>query len=232
MEHWTQRKLRAAGFVYGTELFDNLKRALAWVDPNNSQSFDNWDIEIFMIDKKDYEEGCVCGHTIRYEHRIRHKEIGDTMEIGSHCIDRFSDEIKRKRMAMSRHILNLDCTYCKKCERKIPQKTIDKFPDEEILYHKSCWKKHQKEVYDNEAVVCMWCEEKPARKDLATHTETHADEIALHNAENRMMKWGKHNNRSLCYIARFDGKYLKWIANNAYTDDLRNDAMIVLKKKY
>ena len=43
--HYTQTVLSSQGFIYHPDLFGNLKRAMAWVDPNNSERFDNWDID-------------------------------------------------------------------------------------------------------------------------------------------------------------------------------------------
>ena len=99
MVHYTQEKLRNEGFVYSTDLFGNLKRVMAWTDPNNSSSFNNWDIDTDFgeVDKGDYVEGCVCGHHIMYEYKAIHETTGDTMESGSKCIDRLSDEIRIRR---------------------------------------------------------------------------------------------------------------------------------------
>ena len=207
--HYTQEVLRSQGFEYHPDLYFNLKRAIAWVDPNNSESFDNWDIcEIFgEHDKTECEEGCVCGHDIRYEFRIKHKMTGDTMEIGSHCINRFSNEMKTKRNHMIQLRHNPTTKYCPTCNIKVSNTIVEKYMDEERVFHQSCYKEltftcdycdeepmnkyrkshmktHKKEIearrldiYNNEEVKCEWCETTPKRKDMTDHIKIHAEEI-------------------------------------------------------
>ena len=207
--HYTQEVLSSQGFVYHPDLFGNLKRAMAWVDPNHSERFDNWDIdETFgRRDKENYMPGCVCGHDILYEFRIKHKTTGDTMEIGSHCIDRFSDEMKIKRNHIVQLQHNPTTKYCPTCNIKVSPATAEKYVDEEKVYHQSCYKElpfdcefcdakpknkykkshmktHKKEIearrlaiYNNEEVKCEWCETTPKRKDMTGHMKIHAEEI-------------------------------------------------------
>jgi uncharacterized protein (DUF3820 family) len=235
-KHWTQEALRNAGFVYGRNLFGNLKRALKWVDPDKIGRFDNWDIDegVFHIDKGDYIEGCVCGHAIKYEYRIIHKHTRDTMEIGCICIDKFSETMRLKRLLLLNKKLNPKSIFCSRCKKKISKCVVDQFPDEEFIFHKTCFKKNKKDIYDNEEVLCSYniqlnCVEKMRRIDLNEHLENHKDEIQLHDALNTKMVWGKYKHFLMKNILNHDKGYIIWLSKKSFSDDIKEICMLILK---
>ena len=95
--HYTLEILQTK-IKYGQKYKKNLEKAIKYIAPDNKCNFDDWDCVGREIDHEDYDyEGCCCGHTIRYEFRIKHIVSGDTMEIGSQCIGYFNEVARSKR---------------------------------------------------------------------------------------------------------------------------------------
>ena len=188
--HYTLNKLKTVeALTYGPNLHKNLKNAIKYISPDDKCNFDDWGIEDgYEIDHESYDyEGCCCGHTIQYEYRIQHHVSGDSMEIGSACIEFFNHEARSKRNNIINRRKNPSSKFCIKCSRRLPQKLVDEFPEVENLYHKKCWKTHKLEkekklelirlqeanrkleLFQNEATTCTWCDETPKRKDVDSH---------------------------------------------------------------
>ena len=203
MTHRTQDSLIASGFEYGVTKFCNLKRALAWVDPNNSESIDNWDVDRSFggSDKGYYGKGCVCGKDILYEWRIKHKETQDTMEIGSVCIGKFFDADAVKFVANAKTLMEKpNAKFCPMCHRKVRDSVVEQYPDEDEVYCKSCYKK---KLFEKK------------RK--------------LHNALGTKIWFGKHKNHTLGYILATDKSYLIWLSKNSYNTRIKNHCEIILQ---
>jgi hypothetical protein len=103
-------------------MFENLKMALAFADPDGSDAYDNWDDTSTLRDMKDTTSACCCGNTsIRYVSTIKHKKTQDTMEIGSKCIGKFSPKMKSAAQKRVRRLHGLQAgnKYCRICDRKI-----------------------------------------------------------------------------------------------------------------
>jgi hypothetical protein len=123
---------------YSGDLHDNLKKALAFVDPGDDNLISNWEITDYFNSQG--ATRCSCSHEITYEYRIRHKETSETLSIGSQCIKKFSNDMFRRANRI-RRIADPNNHYCQAsgCEGpKVQQSIIDQFPDKTAYYHKKC----------------------------------------------------------------------------------------------
>ena len=97
MVHYTLQILSDEGFVFPQDEVNNLKCVIAWVDPNNSESFQNWEIDKSFKAPKHYVSGmgCVCGSAVYLdEYRIKHIKTGDTVEIAKCCVYTFTNDVR------------------------------------------------------------------------------------------------------------------------------------------
>lgn len=241
--HYTIDKLRDAGYKYENNNTINLREVLKFLDPNNSRSFDNWDMDEKygingMVDKGDYYEGCICGHDIRYEFRAVHKTTGDSIDIGSHCISYFSTKMKKKVDGIKRRYANPNAKYCFKCKRKVTDSMVEqinkKLPKPisktQKYCHEICWTKHKKHIYNTEKLKCERCKKMIQRCDLSSHTyNKHKYAIKLHSAKNRVVYFGPYLWDTLIEISRKHIEYVKWLSDNRYKIDYRDDALFLIK---
>ena len=123
--------------LYTNDKHENLKRVLEFLDPDDSRSYDNWEDEGLAYRAA---LNCVCSMEIHDIHGVRHKTTGDTLDIGSSCIGKFSPEIKKaaaQRVYRMKHPENKYCDYCES-DRALPKKYIEKFEGMDKFYHKKC----------------------------------------------------------------------------------------------
>lgn len=206
----------------------NLLLVMRHIDPNDSDSFENW--KWYGMGGSDLTSNgnCVCSHDIRYVFHAEHKETTDIIELGSECINLFDPLFKKithRAITLHKHPTN---KYCPKCDKKVQGTVVAQYPNEQEIYHKSCYKKHKQELHDNEKLKCNWCEFEPARKDFKEHMKIHDAEIKLHNAKQRRLTFGKHNGKTLSEIYKSDRGYVSWLRQNAYNDSLMEDVKLLL----
>lgn len=206
----------------------NLLLVMRHVDPNKSDSFDNWVMYHVGSSNLSYIGKCVCSHVIKYVFHAIHIKTMDIITLGSDCISQFDltyDKITNRLITLHK---KPDNVYCLKCNKKITQKIIDKYPDEEIEYHKSCFKKHRIEIFNNEQVDCELCTIKLTRKELEKHMEIHKAEIKIKEVRQRTLTFGKFAGKTLLHVYTYNRGYVLWLAKNAYSVSLANDAKLIL----
>ena len=71
----------------------NLLKVLEYLDPNGSSSFNNW-VDTGRVISTNRQ--CVCKMDIEHVHSVKHKVTGDTLDIGSSCIGKFSPQMKKE----------------------------------------------------------------------------------------------------------------------------------------
>ena len=124
---------------YSGDCNTNLRLVLAYLDPDNSDSYDNW--LLLGPVAEEFEINCACSHEIQNNFKIIHKTTGDMVIIGSSCVSKFSTEM---RIAVGRHVRRLNdntgAKYCSApdCNKKINQSVVIQYPTQEKHYHKSC----------------------------------------------------------------------------------------------
>lgn len=124
----------------------NLLKALAYVDPYDSPGYSNWeDMEIIT----EGTASCCCGKDIFYAHTIQHKVTLDTLTIGSTCIGKFSDEIKKQANKRVYRINHPDAIYCALCDGTVAEKVVAQYKKYGVkkYYHKKCMKKCMDKCY-------------------------------------------------------------------------------------
>lgn len=163
----------------------NLKRVLKYLDPDKSSSYDNW---VLRADYPQSTGNCVCSHEIGVSYVAQHITTGDAIEIGSACIRKFSDKIKKSVDRANRKRLMLEkdpnTRFCDICDKKLPSdggKTLDNY------YHKKCLQ--------------------PFQSALDEITYKHQQ---LNVAGNFRMPSGKHTGKRLKEIIEIDPRYLSW----------------------
>lgn len=181
---------------------ENLKLVLKWFDPDKSSSYDNW---IDILEYKNEINKCVCGHDIEIVFRIQHITLNITLDIGSSCISKFSENIKKKidHINRKRLILKKDSQskFCYKCDNKLSNTdTFVKLNNEVHYFHKTCFDNYDQ---DNEVMKAIerkknYIEIKKEFKKVSEYT----------------LYFGKYKNMSLQSIYKIDKKYLYWCRDN------------------
>jgi flagellar biosynthesis GTPase FlhF len=124
---------------YACDCNTNLRLVLAYLDPDNSNSYDNWILSDEVV--VETEINCACSHEIQNNFKIKHKTTGDMVIIGSSCVSKFSKEM---HIAVGRRVRRLKDTtgakYCSDpdCNKKINKSVVIQYPTQEKHYHKSC----------------------------------------------------------------------------------------------
>ena len=137
MVHYTYNDLVTKIDYIGNDFNNNLRKVLVYLDPKGSDSYKNWDI----CKEGTYPSGhCVCSKEIHHIHCIKHILTGDTLDIGSSCIGKFSKDWEteaKKREYRWKHPEN---KYCAVCDNTVSKKSCQKFKDISKVYHIKCIK--------------------------------------------------------------------------------------------
>jgi hypothetical protein len=127
---------------------ENLRKVLAYLDPNGSDSYDNWIDEDSVYESNN---NCCCSKEIKHTHGIKHKLTGDTLDIGSQCIFKFSGDIKMRSQRRLTKLKHPSKSYCKSCIVCLPDSYVDSYKSKGMVefYHKTC--------LDNQFKSCVDC---------------------------------------------------------------------------
>jgi hypothetical protein len=138
MAIYTYEELRGL-IQYTTDCNTNLRLVLAYLDPDNSDSYDNWKLSGHV--EKDICNNCACSHDIQNNFMVKHNTSGDILIIGSSCVSKFSDKMRKD---VNRHLRrlndNTDSKYCEfsECNKKITKAVVEQFRGQTNFYHKAC----------------------------------------------------------------------------------------------
>ena len=123
------------------DYYTKLKKVLEHLDPNNSDSYENWDLIIGYLREYESPYKCSCSHMINYELRIKHKTTGDIISIGSKCIEKFfPNYVYYKATLIINKYKNPNKKFCEHCEKRVNDSIVHEFKFQSEFYHKKCLK--------------------------------------------------------------------------------------------
>lgn len=194
----------------------NLLIVLRTLDPDGSDSFDNWAMyKVGLADLSDVGR-CVCSHDIKYQFSAIHIKTGDIIELGSECINSFDPEYKKITQRAIDLFKNPNNRYCPMCDKKVPHKVVDKYIGEKVVYHDTCYKKCENRV------KCKWCKYRPLTHEATEH-------FKIHIAKRYRITFGKYKNKVLSEIYKCDNSYIGWLSRSAYNPVLKEYTSLLLK---
>jgi len=114
---------------------ENLKLVLGHLDPDGSSNYDNWE-DLGALEKKTTR--CCCAVEIENVHSVRHKVTGDTLDIGSSCIGKFSEKMKKDANARVYRLNHPDSVYCAECNKTVSKNVVAQYQGVDRYFHKKC----------------------------------------------------------------------------------------------
>ena len=119
--------------AYTGNCHTNLLKVLAYLDPNSSSSYDNWEL---ISEQSKQASHCVCNHIISKGFLAIHKRTKETIIVGSDCVGKFSYDTRIKANRLVRQLKNPSNLFCHVCLKKATKGILHKGK----YYHKNCLK--------------------------------------------------------------------------------------------
>ena len=204
MTHWTYERLLQAGFEYLNDFQTNLKKVLAFLDPNDSEEYYNWEMCHHYSRTEKRSMNCVCGQNISMQFYVRHKETRDLLDIGSSCINHFPIEFQMVRDKILKKIKNPNIKFCKRCDKVVRRDVVEQY-------------NHLKSIQD---IFCKKC-----LKIVESEKKYKIDIL------NTKIKWGKYKGLTLKEINTHNRNYLIWLSDKCYDPILKKKINYIIQLK-
>lgn len=229
--HYNMEDL-AEHIAYTLNHHENLKLALAYLDPQGRSSIDHWTDTNFYADHNTFgNQYCCCNHPIQIEYRAMHKETGDTLTLGSKCIKKFFNKtiIKKFKRAKDLHD-NPNSKHCETCIKKLPDSHVAKFPNGQQgngkHYHIKCFqpiarkldqaRKRARELAKEEVLLQQVRHKtfletiKADRLERKQPFFPRREVVELCKILDKPMRFGKYRNKTIGQVYFTDRDYLCW----------------------
>jgi len=139
--HYYHKNLKSK-ITYGGSYHENLQKVLRYVDPQKIVNYKNWEDTQMTFRDKTRTARCCCNHEVMYIHIVRHKKTGDTLEIGTTCINKFHPDDKKAIAEVHKRVYKMSnkSTPCERCNRSVTTKVVEEFKRAGMtkFYHKKC----------------------------------------------------------------------------------------------
>jgi len=197
---------------YTTNENKNLNIALTYLSHNNTRNYDDWDPIYYFgnIDKNaNYRQEyghCCCIHSIKKVFIIQNKHNNNQMIIGSKCIKHFgNDAIKKRNELIDKEEGKVKCPTCKKTVSKT---IVDKYNNEENIYHKKCYRNQNYKPPINRNIKLFFNEDIPPPSYQLIIEQPIAEQPILNI--NTIVEIGKYKGKPLSNLL-IDKNYCNWI---------------------
>jgi hypothetical protein len=242
MTHYTYLDMKDV-IDYGSDYNKNLRMVLAYLDPDHTDSYDNWED---MDQAISTDARCVCKMEIVHVHGVRHTITGNTLDIGSSCIGKFSPQMKKDANRRVYRLHHPDNVYCAHCDKTVSKTGVEKYDGMENHYHSKCLKEtFQKcpgcklfDGYDCQCVDVQCCMKgcKTMIRTMIGHGCNHRNDnirAEREKAQSFVMKYGKYKGRSIDQMMndKRELQYLTWMFKTTESDCMKGIIRSALKQE-